>query len=464
MPTDSHGLEMTAANDEAVRAYEAALAGYLGLRPDTGAHMKAAFAADPELPMGHCLRGYFMLLFANHKLLPKAHAALDAASAAADKHGANPRERRHIAALSAWLNEDLTGALTDWEAILAKHPRDALALRLAHNMHFYLGPSEAMRASIDRVLDAWDASAPNYGFALGMASFSHEEVGDYAPAERFGREAVERNPKDTWAVHAVAHVMEMQGRHAEGIDWLTGLEAHWTTAHNFRFHIWWHRALFHLERGETDAVLALYDERIRGEEPDSDDYLDLSNGIAMLWRLEALGIDVGDRWAELGEKSAGRAQDHQLVFADEHYAMALAATGRDDEASALIGRMEALARTSKATEAEVAREVGLPLARAIVAYQAGDYGGAADALAPVADKVWRIGGSNAQRDLFAQLLIHAELKAGRFEVVRERLAARTAARPASAASWRWLAEANDGLGEAASAQDARAHAAQALAS
>jgi tetratricopeptide (TPR) repeat protein len=382
----------------------------------------------------------------------------------ADKHGANERERKHVAALAAWLNEDLTGATNAWEAILAEHPRDALALRLAHYMHFYLGPSEAMRSSIARVLDAWDESAPSYGFVLGMAAFAHEETGDYAAGERFGREAVERNPKDTWAVHAVAHVMEMQGRHAEGIDWLTGLEEHWTTAHNFRFHVWWHRALYHLERSETDAVLTLYDERIRGEEPDSDDYLDLTNGIALLWRLEALGIDVGGRWAELGEKSAGRAHDHLLVFADEHYIMALTATGRDDEAADMLGRMEALARTSKATEAEVTRLVGLPLARGIVAYQAGDYAGAADALAPVADEVWRIGGSNAQRDLFAQLLIHAELKAGRFESVRDRLAARTAARPASAASWRWLADANDGLGEAASAQDARAHAERTLAS
>jgi len=447
MPTDNHGLEITAANDEAARAYDATLAAYLGFRRDTGAHLKAAFAADPDLVMGHCIKGFFLQLFANRVLIPKAHAALDAASAAADKHGATPRERRHIAALAAWLNEDMAGALADWEAILAEHPRDALALRLAHHFHFYLAPGEAMRASMDRVLGAWDETAPSYGFVLGMAAFALEEAGDFKPAERFGRDAVERNPDDIWAVHAVAHMIEMQGRYAEGIDWLTALEPHWTTAHNFRFHVWWHRALFHLERGEIDAVLALYDERIRGEEPDSDDYLDLSNGVALLWRLEALGIDVGDRWAELGEKSAGRGQDHQLVFADAHYLMALAAAGRSEDTAAMLGRMEALARTSQATEAEVTRVVGLPLARAIVAYQGGDYAAAADALAPVADEVWRIGGSNAQRDLFAQVLIHAELKAGRFEAARARLAARTGTRPQSSSSWAWYAAALEGAGD-----------------
>jgi len=454
MPTDNHGLDITAANDEAVQAYEATLAGYLGLRRDTGAHLKAALAADPDLVMGHCIKGCFMQLFANRILVPRARSALEAARAAAETRGANGRETRHIEALAAWVDEDMERALAAWEAILAEHPRDALALRLAHHFHFYLAPGEAMRASLARVLDAWDASAPNHGFVLGMAAFAHEESGLYDAAERLGRQAVERNAQDTWAVHAVAHVMEMQGRHAEGIDWLTSLEPHWTTAHNFRFHVWWHRALFHLERGETDAVLALYDAHIRGEEPDSDDYLDLSNGVALLWRLEALGVEVGGRWAELADKSAGRAEDLQLAFADAHYLMALAAAGRRDEAAALLAGMEAFAATG-ATEAVVARTVGLPLGRAIVAYHAGDHAAAAEALAPVADEVWRIGGSNAQRDLFAQLLIQAELKAGRYEAAGARLAARTEARPASAASWRWYAAALDGAGDARAAAAAR---------
>jgi len=462
MPLDNQGLSMTANNDEAAAAYDETLASYLCFRRDTGVHLKAAFTADPELLLGHCIKGYFFLLFAKRALLPKAHAALAAAQAGAKAYGATDREARHVAALAAWLDENLTGALAEWEAILSKHPRDALALRLAHYMHFYLGPDPAMRDSVARVLPAWDESAPGFGYVLGIAAFAHEEAGDFEAAEQYGRRAVDLNPDDAWAIHAVAHVMEMQGRHAEGIDWLSGLEPHWTKAHNFRFHIWWHRALYHLERREFDAVLAHYDERIRGEEPDSDDYLDLSNGIAMLWRLEALGLDVGGRWTELAEKSAARADDHQLVFADAHYAMALAAVGRKDDLAELVGRMEALGRTSKATEAVVTRDVGLPMAAAAEAWYAGDYGAAADALAPVADQVWRIGGSHAQRDLFAQLLFQAELRAGRFENVRGRLAARTGSRPGSAASWEWYAAALDGLGESTGAAEARDKAAAAL--
>src|SRR3546814_20502388 len=77
--------------------------------------------------------------------------------------------------------------------------------------------------------------------------------------------AVERNPADAWSVHAVAHVMEMQGRHAEGIAWVRRGEADWSTTNNFRFHLYWHRGLYHLERHEFDEVLKLYDDHVASD-------------------------------------------------------------------------------------------------------------------------------------------------------------------------------------------------------
>src|ERR1044072_335455 len=82
-------------------------------------------------------------------------------------------------------------------------------------------------------------------------------------AEAAGRAAVDLDAADLWATHAVAHVMEMQGRHEEGIAWLSELQRHWAGANNLLHHLWWHRALFHLERREFDEVLALYDRRFR---------------------------------------------------------------------------------------------------------------------------------------------------------------------------------------------------------
>src|SRR3546814_21165196 len=93
-----------------------------------------------------------------------------------------------------------------------------------------------------------------YGFAL-------EETGDYVRGERYGRMAVERNPADAWSVHAVAHVMEVQGRHAEGIAWARRGEADGSTTNHCRFHLYWHRGLSPLrseERRDGEAFVGQF--------------------------------------------------------------------------------------------------------------------------------------------------------------------------------------------------------------
>ena len=292
-----HGIEITAASAEAVAKFDDTITAYLGFAKDTGQHLKAALSADPEMPMALLARGYFFQLFANPAVDARAEQSLAAAEKALAERGGAPHERDHAAALRRWRAGDLAGAAALWDKILLECPRDLLALRLAHFAHFYLGRPRELRDSTARVLYAWDESMRDYGFVLGVRAFGLEEFGDYAAAERAGREAVERNPFDVWAIHAVAHVMEMQGRFREGVDWLTRNEPGFAKANNFVFHLWWHKALMLLELERFDEVLAIYDSGVRGEK--TDDYLDVSNGVAMLQRLEDRGVDVGARWREL---------------------------------------------------------------------------------------------------------------------------------------------------------------------
>ena len=130
-------------------------------------------------------------------------------------------------ALDAWAAGDLDRTLAIWETILADHPTDALALRLAHLKYFWLGRPRDMVASVERVVPRWGRDLPGWGAVLSCRCFAHEECGDYAIAEADGRAAVELDPADLWATHAVAHIMEMQDRHDEGIAWLGELEPHW---------------------------------------------------------------------------------------------------------------------------------------------------------------------------------------------------------------------------------------------
>src|SRR5690606_9393267 len=132
---------------------------------------------------------------------------------------------------------------------------------------------------------------------LGMHAFGLEETADYARAEAQGRRAVELEPRDGWAQHAVAHVMEMQCRQRDGIAWMRASTDNWTKESFLQVHNWWHLALYHFELGEPHEVLALYDGPIYGTP--STVALNMVDASALLWRLHLSGVDVGNRWQAL---------------------------------------------------------------------------------------------------------------------------------------------------------------------
>ncbi|HAA92539.1 MAG TPA: tetratricopeptide repeat-containing protein [Rhodospirillaceae bacterium] len=448
--SDCRGVPLSAESDDALAAFDETVAHFMGLRADTGDVLKSVFEADPEMPMAHCLKGYFMKLMCGTAYEAKAKEASTAANAFSAKYQVSDREQAHIDALAAWAQGDLTSARDRWESILINFPLDVLALRLSHFIHFYLGDAPGLRDSVARVYPCWDETVPGYGYVTGYYAFGHEECGAYVEAERLGRQAVDINPADIWSTHAVAHVMEMNGRIDEGIDWLEGLSENWEGCNNFAYHAWWHLALFYLAKGDTDRVLELYDTRIRAEE--TDDYLDLTNAISLLWRLEEMETDVGDRWGELAEKSSQKTGDRIFAFHDAHYLMALCHDGKAKEADTMI---QAVGEDMvPGIEGAVYEALGAPLCRAIKAYAVGDFGVAVDLLYPVRRELYRIGGSHAQRDLFARLLISAGLKAGRFRLVRALLAERLGHNPSSAWNWRRMRDAFVGLEDRAGAERA----------
>src|SRR5262249_46802205 len=130
MHRDAHGLEATAASEAAVQAFDHALMGYIGYRADTPQRMEALFEADADFGLAHCLKGYFAMLSYNRAALPIAEVA--AADAQRLTTHATPRERAHVTALLHWIDGDPDYAAAVWEQILAEHPRDVLAFRLAH--------------------------------------------------------------------------------------------------------------------------------------------------------------------------------------------------------------------------------------------------------------------------------------------------------------------------------------------
>ncbi|MGH7720046.1 MAG: tetratricopeptide repeat protein, partial [Gemmatimonadaceae bacterium] len=370
------------ATDRAIdEQLEHAIAAYLGARADTRQRIEVVLASDPGCVMGHCLDGYVSMTSSTRESTDRARESVQRARAAARGRHTTPREAGHVVALEAWSRGDMRGAVKSWEALLAEWPRDIVALKVSQFVLSYLGESRRMRVTVTGALPAWDPGAPGYGFVLGCYAYALEECGEYALAEEMGQRAVELNPADIWAAHAVAHVREMQGRLRDGIEWVTTLAGEWRECGNFARHLRWHEALYQLDLEEYDRVVELYDRKVRAQP--SDEYLDVANAVSLLWRLEQAEIDVGPRWRELAERASAHAEDHALVFVDLHYLMALAAAGNEGAVERFLESCGRFIATEKGTEAAVMAEVGLPLARGVIAHRRRAYGEVVDLLFPV---------------------------------------------------------------------------------
>ena len=441
MHLDTRGLPLSTASAKAAAAYDHLITGYLTQRADTPARMSALLEADPDFALAHCMKGYFAMLAFKQATVAAAMQAARTAQSLAE--GVTARERSHIAALTAWAEGELDRAIAVWESILRTHPHDAVGFRLAHFVNFWLGRPQDMVSSVERVIPVWSEDVPGYASMLACHSFAHEEAGNTLGAEPSGRRAIELDPGDLWAAHAIAHVMETQGRRSEGIEWLTTLAPHWEGSHNLQHHLWWHCALFKLEYGDAAAVLELYDTRFRNlaapltvAAPDV--YIDVQNAASMLFRLQRLGVDVGKRWEELADKAEARIGDCVSAFTLPHWMMALTATGRTAAAERMIEAMRTFAQ-GRGTVPPIVRDYVLPIAEAQLAHAAGRHAEAVALMRPTIGGMYRLGGSHTQQDVLEQLFVDAALKAGSSADIRlalERVAGLRAIPPERFIGWR----------------------------
>ncbi len=97
----------------------------------------------------------------------------------------------------------------------------------------------------------------------------------------------------------------------------------------------------------------------------------------------------------------------------------------------------------------------------MLAYEQGHYETACDLLWTVRNEIVSIGGSHAQRDLFAQIICDAAVRAHNLPVARSLLSERVLGRGTRKANWRSYAEVLTALGETERADAARQRAAAA---
>ena len=309
-----------------------------------------------------------------------------------------PGEGAHLEAAGLWLDGRLVAALDTLSRWLDEQPRDLLALRVAQDLAFFLGDRDGLLGVPAGVLDAWGPTEPEHGLVAGMVAFGLEEHGRYGPAEDAASTALESNPTDVWAAHALAHVYEMQGRASEGSEFLEDSAALWSPSF-FASHNWWHLALFHIEGDDLAGAIDLLHGPIDAGSPTV--WFEIVNQVSLRWRLGLLGT-APPVPPELVAVLVARTDEHLSVFNDLHAVAGLAMAGESGAAERVVAGYG-----DRSTDPVAGR-----LLRGFAAFAEGRFGPAADDLAEARLLTRTIGGSNAQRDLVDQTLLVATVRSG----------------------------------------------------
>lgn len=434
---DARGLALGTGSADAADALEQAQWRLMSFYDVPLADLDRATAADPGWALPHVLKAGFLLSLTEPSLLPQARQHLQDAQALG---GGTPREQAHREAVAQLADGRWHAACRIWDELLIEHPRDALALQWAQLWDFYRGDAAGLRGRPARALPAWDSADRLYPHVLALHAFGLEECNLYPQAEEAGRHALSLDPRVPWAVHAVAHVMEMQGRFEEGGAWLRQHQPHWAEGNGFACHLWWHKALFRLEALDVAGVLRLLDKQLSGAALQIT--LNRVDAAAMLWRLHLLGHDVSAACAALVAGWPAEAPEAgYYAFNDVHRVLALLGAGDPQQAEAWVARCaeRALdAADARRSNHPMSREVGLPLMRGLLAFARGQADAAVDALYPVRAVAQRFGGSHAQRDLIDLTLLAAAAGGQRLALGQALLRERLMAKPATPMTRHWM--------------------------
>jgi len=318
--------------------------------------------------------------------------------------GVTRRERQHIEALARAVDGDGPEALALIREHVQEFPRDAFLLKQADGPFGLIGFGgsqdrlEANFALLDSVAGAY---GDDWWF-LSAYAFAHNELGYHEKARRLVQRALELQPHSGHSAHTMAHVFFETGDHSSGVEFLEGWLPDFPRQAQIYSHLTWHLALFQLACGHPDHVRELYNQTLNPEVCPGSPLIALCDAAALLWRHDLYGLPhpAGSReaMAAFAARTFPRAG---ITFGDVHCALAYAAA---DDGEALT-RLSTQLRERLAQGKVPAGEVVLAVIEAIAAFGRGDYEDAVQHLEPVVEQVVRVGGSNAQREVFADTLL-----------------------------------------------------------
>lgn len=447
MQTDRFGNVFTNDTDQTAQAIDDFIHGFLAYHPKA-ANIIAAAEAHPDHALINAYAGMLWMFLEAPAAAQNAAPFIARANAAT---ALNPREASCVQIASTWVQGDVPEVMRLCETHADQYPRDLVIVKLAQYLYFNVGNSPAMLRVAERSMPA----AQNDAFIHGMIAFGHEQCHNLDAAEASARRAMQIEPSDAWAHHAIAHVMLTQGRVVEGVAFMEEQAPLWQGLNSFMYaHNWWHLALFYISLGQPETVLSTYDTHVWGLEKSFAQ--DQVGAASLLARMELAGIDVGDRWQDVADHIAARGADTTLPFLTMQYLYALG-RAQHSAADTLLDAVKIKARTPS-FEQDAWQSVALPACEGLLAQARGDFETCVARLGPTLKRLTDIGGSHAQRDLFAQVHLDALIKSGRLEQARKTMERRLKYDPFSVPLNTMLAKVYDKIGAKEQAAEARARA------
>uniref|UniRef100_A0AAQ5XJ14 Tetratricopeptide repeat protein 38 n=1 Tax=Amphiprion ocellaris TaxID=80972 RepID=A0AAQ5XJ14_AMPOC len=403
----AEGLPLSTSSNEACKLYDAILTQYVKWRNDETLGgfegcISAIQAADPNFVMGHVISTGLELVAttSSTRLDERLAGAVKQTVELANSQDISPRERLHVKAMELFSHGNFPKACDVWEDILVDHPTDLLALKFSHDAYFYMGAQTPMRDSVARVLPYWK---PHMPFCLkGLYSFGLLETRFYDQAEKVAMEGLALTPDDAWSVHSVAHVCEMKAEVDKGLKFMEGREKDWQVSDVLASHNYWHWALYFIEK--VKIIMSFVSQANKN--------ISCSlKSIPVSLCCCVSGVCVKDRWQELLQVTQPHTDDHVTLFNDLHFLMVSLGAKESRTSQRLLEGLQELAKEpGENQQHQLAGTVGVPMCQAMMEYNQGNYNQAVELLYPLRYRMVDIGGSDAQRDLFNQLLIHAAMK------------------------------------------------------
>ena len=405
----SHGLPATGADETAIVAIEDFRNHLLQMAGGNDSILDAATEA-PQCPVLQVYAAIFCL-----------YARTRAGDREADKWllradqtiaDGTEREKLLLEACRRWRSNDPEGAIDLLEDITRKHPRDTVAAK-ACEFNYYLTGQHFQGPRFLRQMKSLIGENPADPDVQAMCSFAYELCGQYEPARRHAERAIELRFATPWAHHALSHIALVTGALDRGLREQQEFLPTWDNpGASIHGHNAWHLAILRLEAGDLEGCMELHDELVWGHLPES--LGEQADAISLLWRIELRGETIDqDRWGPLADAAAATADEALSPFVAAHQAYVFARTGREKEIRALRSAVARACDQGTQSRRSVWQEAGGPAVEGSIAAGRGDAVGVTDALLPSIHQIPRIGGSDAQGDLWREALVDALATLGR---------------------------------------------------